>query len=265
MFSLLAGRRAARAQSDAMSHAARILADAQRVLVITGAGMSADSGLPTYRGIGGLYEEAATADGITIEQALSGAMFERDPGLTWRYIDQVERACRGAQPNAGHQVLADWARRYTRMCVVTQNVDGFHGQAGSPEVIEMHGDIHRLQCMDCHQQTEVDNYAAFEQIPPRCAVCNGMLRPRVVLFGELLPQKAITRYERALAAGFDTMLVIGTSAICPYIAAPVRQARHRGTAAIEINPQATEISRFCDVAIRDNAAAVLTELQRRIR
>jgi len=250
--------------ANATDQAAQVLVDARRVLVITGAGMSADSGLPTYRGIGGLYDRELTDDGVSIEDALSGPMFARNPNLTWKYIAQIEQACRGAAPNAGHRALVELADRYERFCVLTQNVDGFHRDAGSRDVLEMHGDIHRLKCTGCNQQSNVTNYADFAQLPPSCSVCGGMLRPQVVLFGEMLPSGAVTRYERALADGFDTILVIGTTAVFPYIAAPVREAWQRGMMTIEVNPTSTEVSRFCAVTVRDNAAPALAALQQRL-
>ncbi len=262
MFSLLTG--ASSAPSREIRSAASMLAGARRVLVLTGAGMSADSGLPTYRGIGGLYDEAVTEDHIAIEDALSGEMLARDPALTWKYIGQIEKACRGAKPNAGHDVLARLQSRYERLCVLTQNVDGFHSVAGSSDVIEMHGDIHRLRCTDCNNRSWVADYSGLDALPPTCSICGGMLRPEVVLFGEMLPVRAVARYEAALAGGFDAMLVVGTSAVFPYIAAPVRDAWKQGVATIEINPQETEISRFCRATVRLPAARALSEIERRL-
>jgi len=259
-----------RRQADAsidhteLERAAGLLRDAKRVLVITGAGMSADSGLPTYRGIGGLYDTDRTEDGVAIEDALSGAMFERDPALTWKYIAQIEAACRGAAPNRGHAVLAEWTSRFERLCVLTQNVDGFHRIAGSDDVIEMHGNIHGLSCVACRHRTRVDDYAGLGALPPRCEICGGVLRPDVVLFGEMLPARAVTRYERALSDGFDVVMSIGTTAVFPYIAAPVREAWQSGHGTIEINPQPTDISRFCHAIMRAPAARVLERLSERI-
>ncbi|GAB3682778.1 SIR2 family NAD-dependent protein deacylase [Salinisphaera aquimarina] len=264
MRSLLDSLSLARPDTDAINRAATMLSQAQRVLVITGAGMSADSGLPTYRGIGGLYDRDVTEDGLAIEDALSIDTFHRDPAVTWKYIAQIEKACRGAEPNAGHRVLARLAARFERFCVLTQNVDGFHRAAGSRDVIEMHGDIHRMKCTQCHHAFVVEHYGGFTDGPPRCEQCGGLVRPEVVLFGEMLPSRAVSRYERALADGFDLVMVIGTSAVFPYIAAPVREAWRGGWATVEINPQATEISRFCHVALRHNAADTLSQLSARL-
>ncbi|MES1926938.1 NAD-dependent deacylase [Salinisphaera sp. T31B1] len=262
MFSLFDGWTPSRSAGQSIAQAAMLFEQARRVLVITGAGMSADSGLPTYRGIGGLYDRDITEDGLTIEEALSIDTFRRDPALTWKYVGQIERACRGAAPNDGHRTLASLAERYERLCVLTQNVDGFHAAAGSRDVIEMHGNIHRLRCEDCGDRQVVEDYSRLGPLPPSCAACGGLVRPAVVLFGEMLPGRAVARYERALADGFDLVVTIGTSAVFPYIAVPVRDAWRGGGSTIEINPQATEISRLCHVTVRDNAAAALSEITR---
>lgn len=253
------------AQGGAVTQATRSLASARRVLVITGAGMSADSGLPTYRGIGGLYDSDLTDDGVAIEDALSGPMFEREPALTWKYIVQIEAACRGAVPNSGHRALATLAPHYERLCVLTQNVDGLHREAGSTDLIEMHGSLHGLRCTGCADMREVSDYTGIQSLPPHCEACGDVLRPQVVLFGEALPYRAVARYERALADGFDTVLVIGTSAVFPYIAAPVRAAWQAGGATIEINPEPTEVSRFCNVTVRGRAADTLDAIERQLR
>ena len=246
--------------SAGIDQAAAMLTAAQRVLVITGAGMSADSGLPTYRGVGGLYDRELTADGISIEQALSGDMFKRDPAVSWKYIAEIERACRGALPNDGHRALAAMASRFERFCVLTQNVDGFHQSAGSRDVIEMHGAIHRLKCTRCHWHATVENYTRLDTLPPCCPDCSSVVRPDVVLFGEMLPDRALLQYEQALGEGFDLVMVVGTSAVFPYIAAPVQRAAMQRRATMEINPQRTDISEYCDVCLQATAADTLVAL-----
>lgn len=250
--------------NNPLAQAVNVLAQARRVLAITGAGMSADSGLPTYRGVGGLYDDSSTADGISIEQALSGPMFRRDPALTWKYIAQIESACRHAVPNAGHQAIADMEGRFERLCVVTQNVDGLHRQAGSTDVIELHGNIHRLQCTGCDRIWDVPDYRALERLPPICEACGGIVRPGVVLFEETLPNEAVTAYEAALATGFDAILVVGTTGLFPYISDPVLEATRAGIPTIEINPQATDVSALCAIQLRMKAAEALSQLSSRV-
>ena len=152
--------------SGLIEAAGRLLSTARRILFITGAGLSADSGLPTYRGVGGLYEGALTDIGLPIEQALSGAMFEKRPDIAWRYLSQIEASCRGAHPNAGHYAIARLEALHGQVTVVTQNVDGFHLLAGSRDVIEMHGTLRRLRCVDCGRVRQVESYAGRRSPQP---------------------------------------------------------------------------------------------------
>ena len=162
---------------------------ARRLLFITGAGISADSGLPTYRGIGGLYNDQTTEDNFSIETALSGSMLEANPAITWKYLHQIEHSCRGARFNDAHAIIAELQNHF-EVCVLTQNIDGFHRDAGSRNLIEIHGDIHDLHCTRCDYTTTVLDYSGLE-MPPSCPRCNAPVRPRVVLFGEVLPSHAI--------------------------------------------------------------------------
>lgn len=225
----------------ALAEAAALLGRSRATLFVTGAGMSADSGLPTYRGIGGLYAGMSTADGVEIEDALSGEMLRRDPALCWKYIHQIERACRGARFHEGHAVIARIEERSPRVCVLTQNVDGFHGDAGSRNVIEIHGNLRKLSCTRCAWRATVESYAALD-MPPRCPECDAVVRPDVVLFGELLPQVALARLDDELERGFDLVVVIGTTAVFPYIVAPVLSARRSGVPTLEINPGRSSVS-----------------------
>ncbi|WP_423824150.1 SIR2 family NAD-dependent protein deacylase [Salinisphaera sp. SPP-AMP-43] len=245
-----------------IAQAVTALRSASRVLVVTGAGMSADSGMPTYRGIGGLYDDKNTADGVSIEQALSGPMFARDPGLTWKYIAQIESACRHARPNAGHEALVALAQRFDHLCVATQNVDGLHRVAGTPRLIEMHGNIHRLFCIQCGKSRAVNDYSALSELPPLCSRCNAVERPAVVLFEEMLPQRAMTQYQQELSKGFDAVLMIGTTAVFDYIAAPAYTAAANSAVAIEVNPAQTPISELCAIKCEGRAADVLPEIER---
>lgn len=224
-----------------VAEVADALGRAESVLVITGAGMSAESGLPTYRGLGGLYQDIGTEDGVDIEEALSGPMLRSRPEVTWKYIGQIERACRGARHNRAHEIVAELERKIARVWVLTQNVDGFHRDAGSKNVIEIHGNLRHLECTRCGSTEEVQDYSGLE-IPPRCPSCSGLVRPKVVLFGEMLPGDQIATLERELTRGFDIVFSIGTSSLFPYIAEPVVLARRMGRLAVEINPGRTPVS-----------------------
>lgn len=247
--------------TDALiEEAGSLLRRAKRVLVITGAGISADSGLPTYRGIGGLYESDLTEESLPIEVALSGQMLRSRPAVTWKYLAQVECACRGAKPNAGHFALARMANGFRRFTVLTQNIDGFHRDAGQEHLIEIHGNVHELYCTECRREWWVQDYAHL-QTPPRCEDCHGPVRPRVVLFGEQLPTKAIERMESAMDEGVDLVMSIGTTSVFPYIAGPVVQAARMGLPTIEINPGESEVSSVVRIRIPERAATVLPRLQ----
>lgn len=239
--------------------AGRLLSTARRILFITGAGLSADSGLPTYRGVGGLYEGGLTDIGLPIEEAMSGAMFRLRPDITWRYLSQIESSCRGAHPNAGHYAIARLEAMHGTVTVLTQNVDGFHLDAGSRDVIEMHGTLRRLRCVDCGRSRHVNNYAGLS-IPPDCPHCGGMLRPDVVLFGESLPDQAVHRFEQVLAAGPDMIVSVGTGSAFPYIAGPMLWAIEHGIPTIEINPGGTPLSDSVMFRFRLRAAEVLPAL-----
>lgn len=249
--------------ADGIDALVNLLKEDRSTLFVTGAGISADSGLPTYRGVGGLYEDASTDDGVAIEDALSGPMFRRNPGLTWKYIRQIEEACRGAAPNRAHAVIAGLEQRMSRVVVLTQNVDGLHARAGSRELIPIHGTVHDLHCTRCAWTDRVDDYAALPPLPT-CPDCGAVIRPNVVLFGEMLPPGAIGRLEAELATGFDVVVSVGTSSLFPYIAAPVVIARQTGGHAFEINPGDTEVSRLAHHRIRTGAAAALGEVADRL-
>lgn len=237
---------------------ARLLT-AKRVLVITGAGISADSGLPTYRGIGGLYNDQHTADGLPIEVALSGEIMAVQPEITWRHLAQIEATCRGAQPNPAHKVIAA-LQDFVPTTVLTQNIDGFHRRAGSTDLIEIHGDLFELECVHCSHHETLSDYSSLSRLPPPCPACPGHLRPRVVLFGEALPRPALARLHAVLNEGFDVVFSIGTTSVFPYIAQPFIAAGRYGALAVEINPGHTEVSRHADIRWPSGAASALEQL-----
>ncbi len=216
------------------------LEGARRVLFVTGAGLSADAGLPTYRGVGGLYEGRSTEEGLPIEVALSGPTFQKDPALTWRYLKQIEARCRGAEPSPGHRFMAALEAR-CEVVVLTQNVDGLHQAAGSSRVIAIHGDVHRLACTACAHRARVADYAGLPDLPT-CPLCGAVVRPEVVLFEEMLPAQAVAELEQALARSFDLVFAVGTTALFPYIAGPVVQAARQGRPTVEVNPARTVLS-----------------------
>ncbi|MEM7253217.1 MAG: NAD-dependent protein deacylase [Pseudomonadota bacterium] len=240
------------------------LRSAESVLWITGAGLSADSGLPTYRGIGGLYEDNDTIDGMPIELALSGDVFKQHPELTWKYIHQIEQAVRHALPNDAHRILAASESRFSRALTLTQNVDGFHRAAGSKSLIDIHGDLYDLYCTGCAWRERVSSYVDLDPVPA-CANCGSSIRPDVVFFGELLPMMKVARLEQELTTGFDAVFSIGTTAVFPYISQPLVDARRQGKLTVEINPGETDVSRIAEFRIREGAAHALDQIWRGLR
>jgi len=236
---------------------------ARRLLFITGAGMSADSGLPTYRGRDGIYRtQQTTLHGLSIEQALSGPMLRTRPEITWHYLLELEKTSRHAAPNRGHHVLAEMDDYFDAVWIVTQNVDGLHQRAGSRNVLDMHGSLHALECMRCGQQTTTPDYSKLT-LPPRCSECEGPIRPQVVLFEEELPYDKFSRLWCEFGAGFDLIFSIGTSSMFEYIVEPVLVGRQMGITTVEINPETTSISSEVDIKIGAGAATVLASIWER--
>jgi len=207
------------------------------VLVLTGAGVSADSGIPTFRGAGGLWHNFRPEDLATPEA------FRHDPRLVWEWYEWRRGLIRNAKPNAAHEALA----RLGDALIATQNVDGLHTRAGSSNVIELHGNIFRVRCVKegnarLHEEP-------FDDLPPRCT-CGELLRPDVVWFGEALSDEAIARTV-SMVASADLLLVIGTSGIV-YPAAGLAKLHHG--LSIEINPEASGVSAVCTYAVPMRAA-----------
>ncbi|MGA7498351.1 MAG: NAD-dependent protein deacylase [Isosphaeraceae bacterium] len=263
-----------RADERAVDVVIELLRPARRLLFITGAGISADSGLPTYRGRDGLYSrdglygrdsvyrDGLTTHGLTIEQALSGPMLASRPEITWHYLFELERAARGGVPNRGHRVIAEMESYFDAVWTVTQNVDGLHSRAGSRQVLDVHGDLHDLLCTQCDYKVTVPDYADLA-VPPLCPRCQGILRPTVVLFGEQVPEEKLDRLWYEFGVGFDVVFSVGTSSLFEYIAAPVELARAAGIATVEINPETTAVTSAVEVKISGGAASVLDLLWER--
>jgi len=238
---------------------ARLLSDSRSILFITGAGISADSGLPTYRGSGGLYNIDTTEDGLPIERALAGDILHDYPELAWKYLAQIERACRGTRHNRAHEVIAEMDRHFERVWTLTQNVDGFHRAAGTRHIIDIHGDLHDLRCTRCGHRQTVPDYCHLS-LPPQCPACRTILRPDIVLFGEALPLEKLLRLFLELDRGFDLVFTVGTSNVFSYVAEPVRMAVQAGRPTVEINPEASEVSDIVDIKLSMRAAPALNAI-----
>jgi NAD-dependent deacetylase len=241
---------------EAIGQIVALLAESQSVLFVTGAGISVDSGLPTFRDRNGFYRACADEDGIPVERALSGDFLCDHPELTWKYLARMERACRGVRHNRAHEVIAEMERHFERVWTLTQNVDGLHRLAGTRNVIDIHGDLHRLRCMRCLYRRTVEDYSELT-LPPRCPKCPGLLRPDVVLFGEPLSLERLATLFTELDHGFDLVFTIGTSSLFSYVAEPVRMAVQFGRPTVEINPGVSEVSDLVDIKLTMRAAPAL--------
>jgi NAD-dependent deacetylase len=238
----------------------RALRKRPSILFITGAGVSAESGIPTYRGIGGMYDVEATEEGLPIEQVLSGPMLQRRPELTWKYLLQIAAAAEGAEPNTAHRRIADFEQLLPRVWTLTQNIDGLHRAAGSQNLLEIHGDMRTLLCEHCAARRRVERLAG-ESIPPICHQCGRPMRPNVVLFGEMLPEDQLSTLRQQMEQGFGMVISVGTSSLFPYIIEPVIRARtHWGSPTVEINPSTTTISSEVDYRLPLPAVAGLEAL-----
>lgn len=234
-----------------MQQAREWLREAASVLVLTGAGISAESGVPTFRGPGGLWRNYRPEDLATPEA------FARDPRLVWQWYDWRRSLIARAQPNEGHRALAALERRKETFLLVTQNVDGLHERAGSRRVVKLHGDIWRVRCTACGAVSR-DERAPLPELPPRCH-CGGLLRPDVVWFGEPLPAAA-WREAEAAARSADLMLLVGTSAVVYPAAGLAPLARGAGARVMEVNVEETPVSGLADCSLRGRAAELLPRL-----
>ncbi len=241
---------------DEIKAVAQLLLKSRNILFVTGAGVSADSGIPTYRGIGGLYEQKCTEEGLSIEDAISSETLTHHPEITWKYIAQIEKSQRSATFNTAHQIISDMEKQFDRVVVFTQNIDNYHQKSGSSIVINIHGDLHEIYCPKCFYETYVKDYSELV-LPPICQ-CGHVLRPNVVLFGEMLPLDKVEQFEDEEAKGFDIVFSVGTSSVFPYITAPVREAKRHKIPTVEINPSETSISNIVDIRISLGAAKALS-------
>ncbi|MFO0879537.1 MAG: NAD-dependent deacylase [Gemmataceae bacterium] len=238
---------------EEVSRAASILRRAQRVTVLTGAGVSAESGVATFRGAGGLWE------GHPIEDVATPEGFERDPRLVWRFYNMRRNGLRDIKPNAGHRALAKLEQRLGggRFTLATQNIDGLHQAAGSVEVLELHGRLTRVKCTKC---TYLEDRPG-EDLPalPHCPECNHLLRPDVVWFHEMLPQK-IWREASMAADHCDCFLVVGTTALVYPAAGLIQQALRNRAKVLEFNLEKTAASSTATVTLLGPAGQLLPQV-----
>jgi NAD-dependent deacetylase len=231
--------------------AQRWLADADRIAVLTGAGISKESGLPTFRGADGLWRQRRP------EQLATPDAFACDPKTVWEWYDWRRSVVARAEPNPGHLALVELESRARDFTLITQNVDGLHDRAGSRRLLKLHGDLWTVRCTGCGMETP-NHDVPLTPLPPRCA-CGALLRPGVVWFGESLPQQTLQE-SIAAAQHAQVFLVIGTSGVVQPAASLPLLAREAGARIIEVNPEETPLSATSDASFRFASAEFLPRL-----
>ncbi|HOK45161.1 MAG TPA: NAD-dependent deacylase [Bryobacteraceae bacterium] len=234
-----------------MNQAREWIREARAIAVLTGAGISAESGVPTFRGPGGLWRQYSP------EQLATPEAFARDPRLVWEWYDWRRCKVAGARPNAGHLALAALEEAKPRFTLITQNVDGLHDRAGSRSIIKLHGDLWTVRCTACARERR-DERVPLPELPPRCE-CGALLRPGVVWFGEPLPAGPWEEAQRAVREA-DVLLVVGTSAVVYPAAGLVPLAAACGARVIECNLEETPFSAEVDKSFRGRAGELLPQL-----
>jgi NAD-dependent deacetylase len=236
---------------DSLWEAANKLKAASRVLVLTGAGISQESGVPTFRGADGLWKH------YRAEELATPRAFDKDPVLVWRWYDWRRSVIAPLRPNPAHYALVDLEQSIETFTLVTQNVDGLHRLAGSSNPIEIHGTLWRVKCTQCGERTW--NRQVPITIPPYCEACGGLLRPDVVWFGEALDYATLTNVYQRLE-NTDVMLIIGTSGVVQPVASFGMVAKQSGAFVVEINRSKTSRSSFFHVSLEGKAGELLPTL-----
>ena len=231
-----------------------------RITVLTGAGVSAASGVPTFRGADGLWRN------FRPEALATAEAFHRDPGVVWEWYAWRRSRIAACEPNDAHRVLAGWSHRLPNFKLITQNVDGLHERAGSEKTIRLHGSIWEVSCWQgCTTSPRRwrDDTVTFKEMPPHCPYCGGLIRPGVVWFGETLESSVIS--QASDAAICDVFLTVGTSAVVYPAAGLIEEARRHGAFTVEINPEATPATPSVDLALKGGAETVLPEIDRQLK
>lgn len=227
------------------------LTETTSLLVITGAGISAESGIPTFRGADGLWKD------YRAEELATPDAFERDPETVWQWYDWRRGIIGKAEPNAGHIAIKELENLFDSFLLITQNVDGLHGRTGIKNMVEIHGNLWRVRC-DREGKTSVLTDVPLKSVPPRCE-CGAIVRPDVVWFGESIPGLALEMAFHALEM-CDTLLVVGTSGVVYPVASFPQTVKSNGGFVVEINVEPTPISSIADVSLYGNSGDILPGL-----
>ena len=253
--------------SDEILRAAAMVRQGSYVVALSGAGLSAGSGIPTYRGAGGLWTQHGTPPLLSYQE------FASDPAAWWAKrmaaeedpshpVFQMKQAVDAAEPNAGHLALAELERRGILRSVITQNVDNLHAEAGSRSLLEIHGNRTRLRCIECGLRLPRDDYDLSRAVP-LCRECGGVVKLDTVMFGEPIPADVLQSCREA-AERCDCMLLVGTSGTVNPAARLPLVAKENGATLIEVNPEDTPLTGWCDIALSGPADVILPELLRSI-
>jgi NAD-dependent deacetylase len=232
-----------------------ILKKSSKVVVLTGAGISKESGIPTFRGKDGLWKN------YRAEELATPYAFETDPNKVWEWYDWRRDLISQAQPNPAHVTIAEMEKHFSDFIVISQNVDGLHKRAGSNNIIELHGNLWRVRCQKEGKRFDLLT-VPLKEVPPRCR-CGSIVRPDVVWFGESLPQDEL-RVAFSKAEECDTMMVVGTSGLVQPAASLPMAAKAKGAYIIEVNIETTPISRIADVTLLGKAGEILPILWEKV-
>ena len=226
-----------------------ILNNTTRVAVLTGAGISAESGIPTFRGENGLWKK------YRAEELATPTAFSQDPKLVWEWYDWRRGIISPKEPNPGHKTLARWEKVFPDVSLITQNVDGLHQKAGSKNILELHGNIWKVRCTEEGTLSE-NTETPLKDIPPSCSKCGALLRPHIVWFGESL-DPAVLHNAFLLSSSCEVMFVIGTSAVVQPAASLPLSAAEAGAKVVEINIDPTPLTSYADFSFRGKAGDIL--------
>lgn len=231
------------------------IATSEKVVFFTGAGISAESGIPTFRGKDGIWNK------LKPEELANFNAFMRNPQMVWEWYNHRKKIIHESKPNSGHIAIAEFEKYFDDVTVVTQNIDNLHRRAGSKKIYELHGNIERNYCINC--KTFYNEELDFSEGVPKCK-CGGLIRPDVVWFGEFLPADQLEASERA-AINSDIFFVVGTSAVVYPAAGLVYTAKRSGSYIVEVNIEETDVSSIADISFFGEAGKVLPEILEEVK
>lgn len=233
------------------------LASAKSILFFTGAGISAESGISTFRGKDGIWNK------LSPDELANFDAFLRNPDLVWEWYQYRKKIIDDSKPNPGHLAIAEFEKYYSKVTIATQNIDNMHRRAGSSNIYELHGNIEKNYCVDCHAYYGTVEYKYTDKAP-KCPKCGGLVRPDIVWFGEMLPQGVFEAAEKA-AEKSDICFVIGTSAVVYPAAYIPTSAKRHGSYIVEVNIERTELTGYADYSIFGKSGETLPAILEKVK